>query len=202
MSARIFAAMHPSRSVAEYVKEARVVTNKTKGNADLTNPPVPLPLVVQHIQDLDDASQAAHNGSLGMVTDRDSKLVVVQSDMEMYRAYAESIANANPERGPAIIEGAGFYVVKRTRSPKPELAVKYAKTPGGVKLVAKAKKHPVSYFWQMSTNQTTWNDLPESHVASMPVSGLTPGATYAFRLRTLTKDGLSDWSAPVVIMAH
>jgi hypothetical protein len=163
---------------------------------------VPLPVVVQHLQDLDDAEQAAHHGALGAVTDRDAKLLVVQTDMGLYKACAESIANANPERGPAIIEGAGFYVVKRTKPAKPDFAARHTKAPGGVKLYAKAKKHPVSYFWQMSTNQTTWTDLPESHVASMLVSGLTPGATYAFRCRTLTKDGLSDWSASVVIMAH
>jgi len=201
MSTRFFAAMHASRSIPGYIKECRVVAGKAKGNPDLPNLPVQMPTAVQHFQDLDDAEQTAHNGPLGAATDRDAKLAVVQSDMDLYKAYAVSVANANPERGPAIIEGAGFYVVKRIVAAKPALAAKHAKVPGGVRLYAKAKKGRVSYYWQMNANQT-WTDLPETHVASTDVSGLTPGATYGFRYRTLTKDGLSDWSAAVSIMAH
>src|SRR5690349_6302292 len=98
---RYGAAMHASRSIPEFVKECRVVAKKTKDSTDLTNPPVPLADVVLHINALDDAEQAAHNGALGAASDRDAKLVVVQCDMDLFKAYAESVANANPERGAA-----------------------------------------------------------------------------------------------------
>jgi hypothetical protein len=60
----------------------------------------------------------------------------------------------------------------------------------------------VQYRWQMSTDQQTWTDLPESFKTKTTVEGLAPATTYAFRLRTVTKSGPSDWSPPVTIIAH
>ena len=37
---------------------------------------------------------------------------------------------------------------------------------------------------------------------SATVTGLTPATVYYFRFRTQTIDGLSEWSAPVSIIAH
>jgi len=54
----------------------------------------------------------------------------------------------------------------------------------------------------MSTNQTTWLDLPETVVASTEVAGLTAATIYYFRLRTVGVDGISEWSAPVSFIAH
>jgi hypothetical protein len=198
--------MKGSASVLLYVKQSRNVTGHTKGNVDLPNPPVAVAVVDGHIDELDDAEQAVHSGK-GTVAERDTKLGVVQSDMGLYLAYAEAEANANPEKGAAIIEGGGFYVVKRKNPGKADLAARYTKTPGALKLAAKAKKRPASYYWQMCVNPTspnpaTWSDLPETHQASTTVEGLTPGMTYAFRYRTLTRDGTSDWSSPILIMAH
>lgn len=69
-------------------------------------------------------------------------------------------------------------------------------------LDARALRRPVQYRWQMSTDQQAWTDLPESFNASTTVEGLTAATIYYFRLRTLTKKGASDWSAPVSIIAH
>lgn len=178
---RFVAAMYPAVSILLYIQQCRKVTGNTEGNPDLPNPPVPVPVVNAHIDDLADAEQALHDGK-GTVGDRDAKLGVVQSDMGLYLAYTEAQANANPERGAAIIEGGGFYVVKRTSTAKADLAAKHGKTPGLVNLAAKAKKRPVSYYWQMcesptSPNPATWTDLPETHVARTTVENLTPGTT-------------------------
>jgi len=203
---RFVAAMRPLPSIPLYMKQCRSITGHMDGNLDLPNPPVPVSDVVDHIDDLDDAEQALHDGT-GTVGDRDARLGVVQSDMRLYLAYAEAQANANPEKGAAIIEGGGFHVVKRTNPVKPDFAAKHGKAPGVVILVARGKKRPVSYYWQMcesptSPNPATWIDLPETHLASTTVEKLTPGTTYAFRYRTMTKEGTSEWSSPVLIMAH
>lgn len=203
---RFVGAMRGSASILLFVKQCRNVTGHVKGNSDLPNLPVPLAVADGHIDELDDAEQAVHSGT-GTVADRDTKLGVVQSDMRLYLAYAEAQANANPEKGTVIIEGAGFYVVTRTIPAKQDLAARHGKIPGVLDLFVKAKKRPASYYWQMCQGPTsptpaTWSDLPETHTASTTVSGLTPGVTYAFRYRTMTRDGVSDWSSPILIMAH
>jgi hypothetical protein len=39
-----------------------------------------------------------------------------------------------------------------------------------------------------------------NRVATMTFEGLTPGTTYAFRFKTLTRAGISDWSQIVAFM--
>jgi len=61
---------------------------------------------------------------------------------------------------------------------------------------------PVYYRWQMSTDQQTWTDLPETFRTKSVVEDLVPATVYSFRLRTVTNNGPSEWSPPVTIVAH
>ena len=54
----------------------------------------------------------------------------------------------------------------------------------------------------MSADKTTWTDLPNTFTTKAGASGLTPATIYSFRMRTLTKNGPSEWSPPVSIIAH
>jgi hypothetical protein len=156
-----------------------------------------------HLDDLVAAEKLTHGGGApGAVADRDAKLTVVKSDVNLLISYTESEANAHPEQGVALIEGVGLYLIRLTVTPKPDLAVKYMKVPGGASLDAKARKGRRAYHWQMSTNGTTWEDFAETVVASTEVSGLTAATIYYFRFRTVGVDGTSDWSAPVSFIAH
>ena len=69
-------------------------------------------------------------------------------------------------------------------------------------LDAKALPKPVHDRWQMSTDQTTWTDLPGSFLTKSIVEGLAPATVYSFRLKTVTRKGPSEWSQPVTILAH
>jgi hypothetical protein len=205
---RFVVGMNGSASIPLYVKECRNVTLKWKSNADLPNPPVAVAIVDTHIDDLDDADQAAHDGAPGTVAIRDTKYSIVKSDMGLYMAYSSAQANANPEKGKAIVEGAGFYVVEWAPVLRSDPWARHGTEPGTLKLGAKAKKGRVNYYWQMCQNPTSptpgpWTDLPDSQVCTTSVANLTPGMTYGFRYRTKTpKEGLSDWSSPIIIMVH
>jgi len=200
---RLRATMRRSRSVTKFAKQSGAVLGKMKTCAGLQSPPVAYDVVQNHIDDLVEADKLTHGGGApGAVSDRDAKLMVVNSDMNQLIAYTESAANLHPEAGAALIEGVGLYLIKASLTPKPDLAVKYAKVPGGANLEAKARKGRRAYHWQMSTNQTTWSDLPETVVASTSVTGLTAATIYYFRLRTVGVDGISEWSAPVSFIAH
>jgi hypothetical protein len=203
MSTRLRATMRRFTAVPKFAKQSGAVVGKMKNCAGLPNPPVAYALAQTHIDELVVAELGTHGGGPpGAASERDTKLLVVQSDMNQLIAYVESEANAHPEVGVALIEGVGLYVIKAKIPPKPDLAAKYTKVPGGAKVEAKARKGRTAYHWQMSTNQTTWSDLPETVVAYTEVDGLTPATIYYFRLRTVGVDGLSDWSAPISFIAH
>ncbi len=89
----------------------------------------------------------------------------------------------------------------RSRTKLP-VNVKHGDAPGRVVLDAKALPQPVQYRWQMSTDQATWTDLPECFITKSTVEGLTPATLYSFRLKTVTRNGPSEWSQPVTILAH
>ena len=86
---------------------------------------------------------------------------------------------------------------------EPRADAQYGKVPGRIVLACQATRG-AAYHWQMSmgTDPKAWSDLPETVRATLTVDGLTPATTCAFRLRTLTKDGLSDWSGVVTTIAH
>src|SRR6185312_13741039 len=96
----------------------------------------------------------------------------------------------------------GMDVRKKSTWSKPPVEAKQGVAPGSVMLDAKALPRPVQYRWQMSTDQATWTDLPESFKAKITAFGLTPATVYYFRLRTITNNGPSDWSMVASIIAH
>jgi hypothetical protein len=200
--ARYLAALHSPRKVPEYVKEDRVIVTKMTGNIHFPNEAAFLVIVGAHIDLLDTAEQATHKGPKGAVADRDAKLMVVRSDMRLLKGHVQAAADADLPNSKSIIESSGMYVVLRTFRSKPQLAVRYGAVPTMVDLIARASKTTASYGWQMSADQKNWVDLPGTVTANTTVTGLTPGLLYAFRFRTLTVAGLSDWSMVATIIAH
>ena len=92
--------------------------------------------------------------------------------------------------------------VKRfTPHARAALAVKRGSTAGSAILVAKAAGKKASYEWEFSLDRTAWTALPATLVARTSVSGLVVGSTYYFRMRSLTKGGMSDWGQIVSMVA-
>ena len=139
----------------------------------------------------------------GAVETRNAKLVVVRSDLEHLRAYVQTVAYAaNPSNAEAIIQSAGMAVRRRTLHDKAALAVKVGSVSGTVTLAAKAAAPRASYFWQYSTDQKTWTNVPPTLKAKTGVAGLTLGIVYYFRVQALTKTALGDWGQIVSLLVH
>ena len=81
-------------------------------------------------------------------------------------------------------------------------SVAAARTSGAALLVARAATTRASYDWQWSTDGTLWVDLERSVRADAALTGLTPGRRYYLRYRTLTKDGVADWSQVVSLLVR
>jgi hypothetical protein len=58
----------------------------------------------------------------------------------------------------------------------------------------KAPGIPATYYWGFSLDQRGWTSAADSMTARVTIAGLTPGQTYYFRYRTLTRKGMSDFS--------
>lgn len=199
---RYFAALYASRSVPKYLKECRTVVEKMTGNAYFPTTDPPLAKVAVHLDALEAAEQAAHQGPMGSTANRDVELLVVRGDMRKLRACVQVVADSDITHARAIIESAGMYVSTRAKAVKPPLKARYGSSSGEVVLDAKAIKGQGSYEWQMCTDQAAWTNLAPTATASTSVSGLTPARVYSFRFRAITSAGYTAWSTPVSIIAH
>jgi hypothetical protein len=199
---RYIVALNLARTIAQYIVECRAIVAKMSGNAYFPNLAISLALVSQHLDALDAAHKASFKGPKGTVSARKAAMYQVRSDMRQLKAAVQAAADADIANGQAIIESTGMLAVRQTRPPKPDLAAKYAGVPGLVRLVGRAFRGKGVYQWQMSTDQKTWTDLPQTTTAKTTVTGLAAGTICFFRFRTQTGKGLSDWSTAVSIIAH
>ena len=191
-----------AKNVPRYLTTGRFIVTMMTGNPHF---PVPTPLLSEVSAALDAlaaAEELALRGGKGMVAQRDVALRHAHLMMTVLKAHVQSVANADPERAEAIVQSAGMRVAKRSAWTKPPIGAKHGNAPGKVVLDARAVPKPVQYRWQMSTDQETWTDLPETFNTKTDVEGLVPATVYSFRLRTVTKNGPSEWSSPVTIIAH
>ena len=196
------AVLYAPRSVPHFLKLCNAIVAKMMGIATFQLAAALLAQTAKDLAALKLAEEATHHGPVGAAADRDVALRVVKADMRQLKGIVQSAADADVDHAQAIIESSGMSVAKRAIRSKPDLAARHGKVPTWVNLYAKAAKGKASYYWQMSTNGTTWSDLPDTLRAKTSVSGLTPATMYYFRFRSLTTPGLSDWSAPVSIIAH
>ena len=91
--------------------------------------------------------------------------------------------------------------VKNTRGPsKPTFEAKQLPVSGAVHLFARAAKGRASYDWQYSKGEEPWLFGPRTVRADVKLHGLARGAVYFFRYRTVTKEGVSDWSEVVSLL--
>jgi hypothetical protein len=177
-----------------------IVTRMTN-NPSFASPIPTLAAVQAAIDDLEEAEVIALMRTRGAAAARDAKRAVLVSLLEPLRAYVQTIADANPENGPAIIESAGFTLRKIPVMPPRGFKVERGAVSGTVKLVVPATARRAAYDWQYSVDGgKTWLEIVSTLQSRTEVTGLTPLTTTQFRYRTLTKTGRSDWSQPASIV--
>ena len=185
------------RRISNVISFATTVAADLKGNAALPSPTPTWATFEADIAALQSAEAAALTRAKGAAQERNVKLVVVKGDLELLAAYVQSVADTNLTTAQALIESAGFGVKKVPDRTKQDLAVRAGRVAGSVILTAKAVAHRASYEWEYSADQKTWMMLPPTLQSKTSLSGLTPGSTYYFQIRTVTRLGQSDWGTPV-----
>jgi hypothetical protein len=190
-----------SPRVKNVITFAQNVATAMTNNAHFPTPTVPLATLQADVAALNTAETAVLSRTKGAVEARDAKLAVVKGDLENLKAYVQTVAGvATPSDADAIIESSGLTIRKVTLHDKAALAAKQGSVTGTVNLAAKAAAKRAAYAWQYSTDQKTWTAVPSTIQSKAGVSGLTAGTTYFFRVQSVTKDGLGNWSQTVSLM--
>jgi hypothetical protein len=169
------------------------------GSPWFPTPPVPIATLLAHIAELDAAQVSTLSGAHGTASARDAKLLVVHDDLKQLQTYVQTVAVGHGEDAEAVVASSGMSVKQSSGPSKPVFSVKQGKRSGSVRLSVRHPGIVASFDWQSSTDGIHWVDRERTVHAKLDVDGLTPGTRYAFRYRTLTRAGLSDWSDPIVL---
>ena len=199
---RSIAVLKLSHRIKNVITFAQSVASTMASNTASFPSPVPsLAVFEADIAALSAAETAVLARTKGAVEIRNAKLAVVRGDLQTVKNYVQGVADTGPaHNAEAIVQGAGFGVRKVTLHDKAALSVRQGSVSGTVNLAAKATAKRAAYDWEYSMDQKTWTPLPQTLQAKTGLSGLAPGSTYAFRMRSLTRKGEGDWSQVVTLL--
>jgi len=187
---------------ADLVLFANNVVQKLTNNPSFPNPTPTLAALTAAVADLQAAETAALSRAKGAATVRNGKRAVLVSLLQQLRGYAQSVADATPENGAAIIESAGLAVRKITAHGKRAFAAKPGALSGSATVTAATAGPRSSYEWQYSTDGgKTWVTAPATTQGKTTIAGLPTGSTVQFRYLAVTpKGGQGDWSQAVSLL--
>jgi hypothetical protein len=180
---------------------ARSILQAMTGNSAFPNPDPPLVAIQTAITDLDTAEAAVHTRAKGAVATRNQKRAALVALLQQLKSYVQKIADADLERGPALIQSASLNVKKVPVRAKRVFAVSQGKVSGSAALVTASVGNRASYEWQFSADGgKTWLVAPATLQSRTTILGLQAGSTYSFRYRPVTKTGDGDWSQPLSLI--
>jgi hypothetical protein len=182
----------------DLVAFARTVLLALTNNPRFPAPNPSLAVLSADVTAFDQAETAATGKAPSTASQRDVKRAKVVQDLRHIRDYVQGVVEASPSDAITTAESAGMRIKKQSARSKQALDVKDGAVTGTASLVAKAVASIATYFWRCSLDGKTWTSAPETMKAATTVVGLTPGQSYSFRVRTLTRAGASDFSQVVV----
>ena len=187
------------RKIPALVTYSQNIVKCMTGNAYFTSPTPPLATAAEAIVTLSNAESAVLTRLKGAVRDTArSALVVILHGLQR---TVQATADADPENAAVIILSAGMAVHKTPVRPDVVFHAKPGPTTGSAALVVPSVGKRASYEWEYSLDGgRTWSPATPTLQAKTVITSLPVGATVQFRHRGVTKDGVADWSAPVMLL--
>ena len=185
--------------IARAILQAMAANSKTFPTPDPT-----LAVITTAADELETAQNVVKSGAKNAVANRNAKASALVSLLEEEKGYVQKIANAgDPAHAVDIIQSAAMNVKHvPMRAPRVFVA-KQGSVSGSAKLVTRSAGPRSSYEWEYSVDGgKTWQASPPTVQARTVVTGLQAAVTHAFRYRTVTKAGASDWSEPTTLLVH
>jgi len=190
-------------TVAFLIEFARNIVTMMTGNTTFGTPFITLTTITNAINDLEVKFKAGLNGDKQQKANVRIAFKLLVSLLKKQAAYVNTIADGND----AIILSSGFHTSNQP-SPKhlDEFSIDNGEKSGETIAKHKAVKGAKSYIWQRANDTLPANDSGWAYVGFTTVrkytdSGLTPTNKYWYRVAWITKEGLSAWSDPLMIIA-
>jgi hypothetical protein len=192
---------------ADVITRVSAVHTAMAGNANYPSPPVDLAVLKTNIDAFVTlVAQAAR--SKKVIAQKNKQRATVVEMVRMLGRYVEGASKGDM----SIFQTSGFQPASTTKTKAQPLSEKIRKighgpNSGQAKVWVRSLRDALSYTvrYAVSVNgaaPTTWAEQPVGLVKSpVLITGLTPGASYAFQARAVTKNNTyTDWSDSVTFM--
>jgi hypothetical protein len=137
------------------------------------------------------------------VADRDQKRAALVTLLVQLKAYVQKTADADPLHAAMLVASAAMVVKKVPQAARRVFGAKPGAVSGAVVLTTASAGARASYEWEWSIDGgKTWQPAPGTLRTRTTLTGLQPGTLYAFRARSITKTGASDWTAPISLVVR
>jgi hypothetical protein len=199
---RVTISLDVPTKIADVLLYANSIVQKMTNNPAFPTPTPTVAALSAAVSDLHAAETAALSRAVGSATVRNDKRTVLVSLLQQLRGYVQSVADATPENGAAIIESAGLAVRKIATRTKRTFAARSGALTGSAIVTAATAGPRSSYEWQYSTDGgKTWVFAPATTQGKTTIAGLPSGTTVQFRYLAVTpKGGQGDWSPAVSLL--
>ncbi len=177
-----------ARDLIAFVK---AVIAKMANNPNFTTPTPTLATVSSALAAYETAETAMQT-TKGVKGDRAAKRSALVATLRHLRDYVQQICEANVENALAIAESANMRLRSMPVRIKAALTITQGLVSGTVVCDAKAVAKQATYYFCYSVDEKNWVSVPETMKSKVTISGLTPGQTYYFRFRALTRKGMGD----------
>ncbi len=186
-----------------FCKSILAMTDPTK-NSDFNPTPQELTNLATDTAAYDTAYAKSRGGGRAATQLLKAARKKIVKDLSHVRDRVQQVAEtkATPADAAAVIVGAGLSVKKRTKRNKPPIRVVQGPNSGTAWLELLRVARIATYFWVYSTDQKNWSSAPETMKAKLLLTGLTPGQTYYFKFRALTRKGPVDYSQIVSLFVQ
>ncbi len=142
------------------------------------------------LTNLGNALKAVPNGGPTDTATVKATATVVRELWGLNARYAQKVLRALPvEQVPPVLANVLLYASQAGRKkPKPPIQAKRAATSGSAIVTLLAIAHALTYTYQWSADQMTWQSMTAGHTR-VTIAGLTPGKLYWFRACAFLRNG-------------
>ena len=192
----------------ELVGQTNEVTTGLTGNPDYLTPSPSIVALTTAKTEFESAITAAANGDVQLVAVKNEKRAILTNLLQREAIYVE----LNGQNVKSVMLSSGFKVYSTVRgvtpvSDKPLITrVKDGGITGEVILKSNKVKYAVVYEVRFTSDDygpnAVWTRPTVQTSKTFFLSGLTPGRTYWFQMRTISTKGASDWSDPFEYMVR
>ncbi len=189
------------KSVSDIIERVREILGKLVANIATYATPNPTVITINgHVDDLEVSYQAALAGGTDKKAIMRLDRARVMQDMSILQAYIQTTSGGNADKILLVAD------VKKNPSPvgilsfPAKLRAVFGLHDGEVILRWGGVSKRLIYKVQVNPtpgDETKWEDLVSTTKNRYVAAGLTSGQMYAFRVATMSVEGLGAWSPPI-----